>query len=52
MSQEEMLLWVLVLVIVIQGVWLAGLTFLVLRRRAQKRREMESEEAEETTKST
>ncbi|MCJ2555795.1 MAG: hypothetical protein LN415_01630 [Candidatus Thermoplasmatota archaeon] len=53
MTQEEMLLWVLVLVIGIQGVWLAGLTFLVFRRRARKRQEMESEEEEEgTTKST
>ncbi len=53
MTQEEMLLWVLVLVIAIQGIWLAGLTFLVFRRKAQRRREMESEEEEEgTTKST
>jgi cytochrome c-type biogenesis protein CcmH/NrfF len=53
MTQEEMLLWVLVLVIAIQGVWLAGLTFLVFRRRARKREELESKEEEEgTTKST
>ena len=53
MTQEEMLLWVLVLVIAIQGVWLAGLTFLVFRKKAQRRQEMESEEEEEgTTKST
>ena len=53
MTQEEMLLWVLVLVIAIQGIWLAGLTFLVFRKKAQRRQEMESEEEEEgTTKST
>ncbi|MFQ6127824.1 MAG: hypothetical protein ACE5QW_02830 [Thermoplasmata archaeon] len=48
MTQEEMVLWVLVLVIIIQGVWLAGLTYLMWRKALQKKRA----EEEEATRST
>jgi len=41
---QEQLAWILVIIIIIQGVWLAGLTYLMWKRVKEKEKMPEKEE--------
>lgn len=52
MADATALVWLLVFVIVIEGVWLAGLTYLMWHGRAAKAQRAEPPESEEPPKPT
>lgn len=52
MAEATALVWLLVIVIVIEGVWLAGLTYLMWHGRAKKARQTNPPQSEEPPKAT